>query len=154
MLPMSVRAAALASRLEDAAARLIGVIETVDDDRWWLVRQPGEWSISKDVEHIIEAAGYHQWIVRLTIGDKVPKRKPVLERRQMISEMSPGQAIEVLRERTDEGARLLRVLTDEQLDLETRPPRARDNVLAETIDRVLIDHYDGHRADIEAKLRT
>ena len=149
----SRRADALARRLEEAAARLIGVIETIDDDRWRLVRQPGEWSISKDAEHVVEAAKYHQWIVRLTIGENVPKRKPVLERRQMTSEMSPGQAIEVLRQRTDDGARLLRNLTDDHLDRETRPSRANGQLLAETIEQVLIGHHDGHRADIEAKLQ-
>ena len=152
-MAMSGRAAALATRLEEAAARLIGVIESIDDDRWLLVAQPDEWSISKDVEHVAEAASYHQWIVRLTIGDTVPKRKPVLERKRMTSEMSPAHAIEVLLQRTDEGLRLLRDLTDDQLDLETRPPRANGQMLAETIELVLIGHYDGHRADIEAKLR-
>lgn len=150
----SRRASALATRLEEASARLIGVIGTVDDGQWRLVRQPGVWSISKDVEHVVEAASYHQWIVRLTIGENVPKRKPVLERRQMTSELSPGRAIEVLRDRTDVGLRLLRSLTDDQLDLEARPPRAKGQVLAETIEGVLIGHYDGHRADIETKLRT
>jgi hypothetical protein len=32
-------------------------------------------------------------------------------------------------------------------------PRARHEGLAETIDRVLIGHYDAHRRDIAAKLR-
>ena len=35
----------------------------------------------------------------------------------------------------------------------TRPPRARSQVLAETIELVLIGHYDAHRDDIEAKRR-
>jgi uncharacterized damage-inducible protein DinB len=149
----SNRAAALAARLEQAAAQLIGVIETIDDDRWRHVPQPGVWSISKDVEHVAEAAGYHQWIVRLTIGDDVPKRKPVLERTQMTSNRLPSEAADMIRQRTDDGTRLLSGLTDDQLDLETRPPRANRQLLAETIERVLISHYDGHRADIEAKLR-
>jgi hypothetical protein len=44
-------------------------------------------------------------------------------------------------------------LTDEQLNLPTRPPRVRDQRLAETIELVLIGHYDTHRLSIEAKLR-
>jgi hypothetical protein len=48
--------------------------------------------------------------------------------------------------------RLIRGLSDEQLDLETRPPRAGGQCLAETIERVLIGHYEVHRASIEAKL--
>jgi hypothetical protein len=52
-----------------------------------------------------------------------------------------------------EGASLILDLTHEQLDLPTRPPRARGQLLGETIERVLIGHYDTHRAEIEAKLR-
>ena len=129
------------------------MIEHLDDDHWRLVSEPGIWSISKDVEHVAEASAYHQWIVRLTIGHNVPKRKPVLERAQMTSDLSPAGAVELLRQRTDEGVRLLLDLTDEQLDLETRPPRANSPALAETIEATLIHHHDTHRADIEAKLR-
>ena len=56
-------------------------------------------------------------------------------------------------EADDEGERLLLSLTDAKLDLPTRPPRARNERLAETIDRVLIGYYDAHRRDIEGKLR-
>lgn len=149
----SERAAALAARLRAAAAGLIAILEPIDEDRWRHVPEPGVWSISKDAEHVVEAAAYHQWIVRLTIGDRVPKRKPVLERLRMTSELSPAEAIDLLRQRMEEGARLLLDLTDEQLDLVTRPPRARSQVLGDTIERVLIGHYRAHAADIEAKLR-
>jgi len=149
----SERAAALAARLLQAAADLVSVLEGIDEDRWRQVPTPGVWSISKDAEHVIEAAAYHQWIVRLTIGDRVPKRKPTLERLQMTSDLSPGAAVDLLRQWTEDGVRLLLELTDEQLDLVTRPPRARSPVLAETIERVLIGHYRVHAADIEAKLR-
>ena len=47
----------------------------------------------------------------------------------------------------------LRDLTDEQLDLPTRPPRATARVLADAIDQILIEHIDSHRAEIEVKLR-
>jgi hypothetical protein len=53
---------------------------------------------------------------------------------------------------TDEGARLIRSLADDQLDWPTRPPRARNGRLAETIALVLIGHDHGHRREIEAKL--
>jgi len=149
----SPRAAALAANLREAAAGLISVLEATEEDRWRQVPQPGAWSISKDAEHVIEAAAYHQWIVRLTIGDRVPKRKPVLERLAMTSDLAPAEAVDLLRQRTDEGARLLLALTDEQLNLVTRPPRARSEVLGATIERVLIGHYGVHAADIEAKLR-
>ena len=44
-------------------------------------------------------------------------------------------------------------LSKEQLALPTRPSRARGEALAETIERVLVGHYDTHRRDIERKLR-
>ena len=149
----SERAAALALRLEGAAAALIAVIADIEPGRWQHVPAPGVWAIGKDAEHVIEAAGYHQWIVRLTIGQKVPSRKPVLERKQLTTDLSPADAGELLRQRTEEGIELILGLTDEQMDLPTRPTRARGQVLADTIELVLIDHHDGHRGDIEAKRR-
>ena len=67
--------------MREAAARLIAVIEPIDDERWRNPSEPGVWSIGKDAEHVAEAAVYHQWIVRLTIGQKVSSRRPALERR-------------------------------------------------------------------------
>ncbi len=55
--------------------------------------------------------------------------------------------------RTLEGAGLIASLTDDQLTLPTRPPRAQGEALAGTIERVLIRHYDAHRREIERKLR-
>ena len=146
------RAEALATRLERAAADLIAVVAPIDDGRWRFTPSADVWSISKDAEHVVEAASYHQWIVRLTIGDEVPSRKPVLERKRMTSDLSPAEIVALICERTDDARRLIRGLTDGQLDLPTRPPRARDQRLAETIELVLIGHYDVHRREIEAKL--
>ena len=148
----SERAAALAARLDDAAAALIAVIADIEPDRWQHVAGPGVWAIGKDAEHVIEAAGYHQWIIRLTIGQKVSSRRPVLERKQLTTDLSPQEVVALLRRRTDEGTELILGLTDEQLNLPTKPPRARSQVLADTIELVLIGHHDGHRGDIEAKI--
>jgi len=149
----SERAAALALRLDGAAAALIAVIADIEPDRWQHVPAPGVWAIGKDAEHVIEAAGYHQWIVRFTIGQKVSSRRPVLERKQLTTDLSPPQVVELLHRRTEEGTDLLLGLTVEQLNLPTRPARARSQALAETIELVLIGHYDVHRGDIEAKTR-
>ena len=70
----------------------------------------------------------------------------------MVSNLSPQEIVALIRRRTDDGRVLLLGLTDEQLDRPTRPPRARGQLLAETIERVLIGHYDIHRAEIETKL--
>jgi uncharacterized damage-inducible protein DinB len=146
------RAEELASRLEEVAANLIVVVERIDDRSWGHTPTAGVWAIGKDAEHVADAAAYHQWIVRLTIGEKVSSRPPAIERARMMSAHSSIKVVELIRNRTDEGARLIRALTDEQLNLPTKPPRARDQRLAKTIESVLIDHYDGHRAEIEAKL--
>lgn len=149
----SERAATLAARLDEAAAELIAVLARAEPGPWRHIPAPGVWSIGKDAEHVIEAAAYHQWIVRLTIGHKVPSRKPVLERSRLTTDLSPQGAAAALRRRSDEGIELILGLADEQLGLPTRPPRARGQVLAETIELVLIGHYDGHRDQIEAKVR-
>jgi uncharacterized damage-inducible protein DinB len=149
----SERAATLAARLDAAAAALISVIADIEPDRWQNIPAPGVWAIGKDAEHVIEATGYHHWIVRLTIGQKVSSRRPVLERKQLTTNLSPPQAVELLRRRTEEGTDLLLGLTVEQLNLPTRPARARSQALAETIELVLIGHHDAHRGDIEAKTR-
>lgn len=152
-LMTSKRSAELAERLRETADALVDVIEPIDAARWTRVPEPGVWSIGKDAEHVAEAAVYHQWIVRLTIGQAMASRRPGIERNQMTSDLSPREALDLIRRRTEDGVRLLLDLTDEQLDLPTRPPRARGELLAVTIERVLIGHYDVHRAEIEAKLR-
>jgi uncharacterized damage-inducible protein DinB len=148
----SGRARGLAARLRTAASGLLDVIEPIPDDLWHLVAEAGVWSIGKDAEHVAEATVYHQWIVRLTIGEKVSSRRPVLERTQMTTTLSQREAAELIRERVEDGARLILSLADEQLDLPTKPPRANAQVLTDTIERVLIGHVDTHREAIESKL--
>ena len=145
------RAEALATQLSQAADRLIAVVERIDERSWRQHSDPAVWSISKDAEHVADATVYHQWIVRMTIGEKVSSRRPAIERKRMTSDYSPPELAALIRERTDEGRRLIRGLSEEQLAMPTKPPRARDQRLAETIELVLIGHYDGHRAEIEAK---
>jgi uncharacterized damage-inducible protein DinB len=147
------RATNLERRLDAAAASLIAVLERMDAQRWSVVPAPAVWSIGKEAAHVAEAAVYHQWIVRLTIGEKVSSRRPAIERKEMTTRRAPHEIVELIHRRTEDGERLLAGLTDEQLSLPTRPPRARGALLAETIEGVLIGHYDGHREVIEAKLR-
>jgi DinB family protein len=148
----SARAVALSSRLREAAAALIGVIMPVDDVWWGLVPEPGVWSIGKEAEHAAEAVGYHLWIVRLTLGEKVSSRRPALERKQMVSALAPAEVAASIDQRVDDGARLIGALTDEQLALTTRPPRAAVPTLADAIEQILIAHLHSHRETIEAKL--
>ena len=125
----------------------------IEPDHWQRVPAPGVWAIGKDAEHVIDATGYHEWIVRRTLRQRVSSRRPVLERRRLTTELSPREAVERLRRCSTEGAALIAGLTDAQLDLPTQPPRARDQRLAETIERVMIGHYETHRAEIVAKDR-
>jgi uncharacterized damage-inducible protein DinB len=148
----SKRGATLAARLEGAQDALVALLRTVPDDEWNRMPAPSVWSIAKDAEHVVEAGAYHQWIVRLTIGEKVGSKRPAIERNVLTSPMTRDQAIDAIRRRAAEGLALVRALTDDQLDLPTRPPRARAAVLARTIEDVLIGHYDTHRRDIEEKL--
>jgi hypothetical protein len=62
--------------------------------------------------------------------------------------------VDLLRQQANEIVTLIAGVTDEQLDLPARPPRARSPTLAQMIERVLVGHYDVHRTEIEAKLRT
>lgn len=149
----SPRAAALAALLRERAESLIAVIEPIDADRWTAVPTPGVWSIGKDAAHVAEATVMHQWIVHRSVGHKVPSRRPGVERKEMTTDLSPADMVALLRQRTEEGAGLILEVTDEELDRPTRPPRARGQALGETIERLLIGHYDTHRTEIEAKLR-
>ena len=121
----SERAATLAARLDEAAAALIAVVAHIETDRWRRIPAPGVWSIGKDAEHVIEAAGYHQWIVASRSG-----RRCLRDVRSSNVSSSPPtcrheEAVALLRRRTEEGGELILGLTDEQLNLPTRPPRAR-----------------------------
>jgi uncharacterized damage-inducible protein DinB len=149
----ATRARELEADLHAAAEALIALLERIEPERWSHIPGPSVWSIGKDAAHVAEAAVYHQWIVRVTIGEKVSSRRPAIERQEVTTPMTPQEAIELVRKRTDEGRTLLAGLTEEQLALPTRPPRARGQKLAETIELVLIGHYLAHRRDIEEKLR-
>lgn len=151
-LAASPRAVLLAARLEDAGDALAAVVSAIDTDAWATVPAPGVWSIGKDAAHVAEATLMHQWIVRRTIGEKVPYRQPSTDRMELTTPLSPAELTTLIRERAEEGATVLRGLTDVQLDLVTQPPRARGQLLAETIERVLIGHFQSHRLEIEAKL--
>jgi hypothetical protein len=67
--------------------------------------------------------------------------------------MTPLEAAELIGRRTAESTALVASLTAADLALPTRPPRARPETLADTIERVLIGHYETHRVAIERKLR-
>jgi len=151
-LRTQVSASKLEADLIAAAEALISALERIEPERWAQVPAPHVWSIGKDAAHVAEAAVYHQWIVRRTIGERVPSRRPSIEREELTTTMTLAQAVDLIRERTREGATLIASLTEDQLALPTRPPRARDQQLAATIESVLIGHYDAHHRDIERKL--
>jgi hypothetical protein len=148
----SLRALALVDQLREAAEMLIAIVEQIDPERWMHVPRPGVWSPSKDAEHVAEGAAYHQWIVRLSLGQKVPAR-PGIERKRLIAQLSQPEVVDLLRRRTEDSARLVRGLSEEQLNLPARPPRTRPRTLAQVIEGVMIGHYWAHRDDLESKLR-
>lgn len=76
-----------------------------------------------------------------------------MKRQELAAAMTAQETADLIRQRTEDNAPLVLGLTDDQLALPTRPPRARVRSLADTIERVLIGHYDKHRRDIERKLR-
>lgn len=154
MTPQTRRAARLSDGLHQVSTAFIAVVCSLDEAAWQRVPAPGVWSAGKDAEHVAEAMAYHMWIVRLTIGEKVPSRRPVLERSHLTSKLERAEVVALIRRRTDDGKRLVAGLSEEQLDLVTRPPRARGQRLAETIDRVLIGHVATHAAEIQAKARS
>jgi DinB superfamily len=148
---MSARAEALVAQLRAAAEALIATVERIEPGRWQHVPRPGVWSPSKDAEHVAEGAVYHQWIVRLTLGQRVGERPPI-ERERLTARLAQADVVDLLRQCTTAGVDLIAPLTDAQLALATRPPRARPRALAEMIEGQLIGHYAVHLREIEAKL--
>jgi hypothetical protein len=146
------QASALAGRLTDRGVALTSLLERIDIRDWLGIPAAGVWSPSKDAEHVADANAYHQWIVRLTLGETSLARRPRIERKQLTSSRSAAETIEVIQRTLDEAATLLRRLTDRQLQLPTKPPRAGGQTLGQTIERVMIGHVDLHRAEIESKL--
>jgi hypothetical protein len=146
------RAAILAEQLRQASEALISLVGSIAPERWGSVPEPGVWSPGKDAEHVADGAGYHQWIVRLSLGQRVPSR-PRIERAQLTSQRCQQDVVDLLRQRTNDSVALIGGLSDEQLDLPVRPLRARSLTLAAMIENVLIGHYEVHHTQIEAKLR-
>ena len=148
----SQRATALADRLADARDAVTSLLERVDEQDWVRVPAPGVWSPSKEAEHVADGNVLHQWVVRLTIGQAKVSGRPSIERKQMTSSRSPAEMIEHVRATLDEAATLVRGLTDAQLDLTTKPPKAGAPSLAWTVQGLMIDHVNHHRREIETKL--
>jgi hypothetical protein len=148
----SSRATTLAKQLHQASEALITLVERIEPAQWLKVPKPGVWSSSKDAEHVADGAACHQWTVRLSLGQKVPRR-PHIERAQLTAQRSQHEVVDLIRQRTKDGVALIDGLSDEQLDLTVQPPRARSPKLAQMIEDVLIGHYHRHRTEIEAKLR-
>src|SRR5215471_21731211 len=112
----SARAAALVEHLRQVGEALIGLVGSIDPEQWTRVPQPGVWSPGKEVEHVADGAAYHQWIIRTSLGEKVPPR-PKIERSEMISQRSQPDVVDLLRQRTDDGIALVARLSNAQLDL-------------------------------------
>jgi hypothetical protein len=151
-MPESARGAKLAAQLRAAAEALVSLISNIDDGEWTTVAQSGVWSPSKDAEHVADATLYHQWMVRLSLGERVGSRRPQLERAQRTGRWSRAEIIDVIRSRAEENAEFIASLSEAQLELPPRPPRARLRTVAELIEAVMIRHVDSHRQDIAAKL--
>lgn len=62
------------------------------------------------------------------------------------------EALDLVKRRSAAGVELIEGLTDAQLGLETRPPRAQGAGPTVTIERVLTGRYDAQRVEIEANL--
>jgi uncharacterized damage-inducible protein DinB len=148
------RADALVARLRQASVELIATIAGIDSTTWSRVPSAGVWSVGKDAEHVAEGNVYHQWIVRMTLREKVSSNRPPLERAQLTTSLSVPEMVELLRKRTEESADLIGHLTDDQLDLPARPARPRASTLADVIEQVLIGHIDAHRQAIQSKLES
>ena len=148
----SQRAIALSGRLTEARDAVTSLLERVEGQDWLRVPGPGVWSPSKDAEHVADGNILHQWVVRLTIGQAKASGRPSIERKQLTSSRSRAEVVELVRATLDEAATLVRGLTDAQLDLTTKPPKAGAPSLAKTIQGLMIDHVEHHRRDIETKL--
>ena len=151
--PGSERAMTLAARLTDARDSLTSLQERVDGQDWLRIPGPDVWSPSKDAEHVADGNVLHQWVVRLTIGQAKASGRPSIERKQLTSRRSQADVVEHVRATLDEAATLVRGLTDAQLDLTTKPPKAGAPSLAWTVQGLMVDHINHHRREIDTKLR-
>jgi hypothetical protein len=148
----SARAAALVEHLRQVAEALISLVGSIEPEQWTRVPRPGVWSPGKDAEHVADGAAYHQWIIRTSLGEKVPPR-PKIERSELTSQRRQPDVVDLLRQWTDACIALVASLSDEQLDLPVRPARAHLATLEQMIEAMLIGHYESHRREIEAKLQ-
>jgi uncharacterized damage-inducible protein DinB len=142
----------LIEQLHQASEALIGLLNTVDDERWSGQPCAGVWSIGKDAEHVADGNALHRWIVRVTLGEDSPRKRPAVERQLMTARGTRTETIALLQRATKESAALIARLTNEQLKLEAKPTSSRPRPLAEMIERTLIGHIHHHQEEIQAKL--
>src|SRR5437762_8974454 len=78
----SSRVTALVERLRQVSEALIGLVGAIESERWMNVPRHGVWSAGKEGEHVADGAGYHQCIVRHSLG-QIALAPPHLERAQL-----------------------------------------------------------------------
>jgi hypothetical protein len=151
---MTERATALANRVREACAALISTVRQVDDAHWERVAEAGEWSPSKDAEHVTQGAVYHQWLVRTSALGDTSERPTGTQRDIMVAVLSKSEILDLLEQRADQSAVLVASLSDDQLALPAPrfgpdgPPRTVEQM----IEGQMIRHYHEHRENIAAKL--
>jgi hypothetical protein len=58
------------------------------------VPAPGVWSVGKEAEHVAEGAVLHQWIVRLSVGERVGASRPGVERKELTTRLTPAETVD------------------------------------------------------------
>jgi len=157
---MNEQAQELAQRFEQANAEAIGVVEGCPEEQWRAHHAGEGRSVNVLAHHI--AVGHHaiaEWVQGIATGQPLPAltmesfTEPNAQHARQFVNVTKPEVITELQQQGAAAARLVRGLSDEQLDrtgeLLGQQRRARD-----VIEGILIGHVRSHLRSIHEALAT
>lgn len=154
---MSERAEALAARFQEANQAFIEAVEGIPEDRW-KTEVPGEgWPVGVVAHHVGFMYGISAgWVLAQANGEELqpdPETTNEInaEHARQYAGCTREEAVELARRNGEAMARLLRGLSDEQLD-RRRMWRTYDLSTENVIENVVIRHSQMHLASIRAAI--
>lgn len=153
------KAAALASRFEQASNDLASKIQGLSDDDWQAKTPEEGWTVAATAHHAAGSSAPTSMMVQAAAtGSPMPTitvdglNEMNAEHARQYANVSREETLTLLHETTGPAADVVRELSDEQLNLKALLPFGMEMTAEQIIENVLIGHITGHGASINAAM--